>query len=324
MWLLGYSFSLSCMVRLPILGLLLYIVTVPAMAGTLPRSIFDLLHREGVTEMSIETDLTLLIHDRKRETYQPGILSFKDEDGQAWRFEVELIPRGKFRRRICDFPPVKIKFPKKELLSRGLSKHNNLKLSTHCLDDKNDGQDNVFKEYLVYRMYNLLTDNSFRVQLLKITYIDSARQLPKLKRYGFLIEDDEELAERMGGTLTDTMNLDADKIASRAEVLMSCFEYMIGNEDWDITMIRNIEMVNFNHQKQAIPVPYDFDFSGVVNASYAIPLSSLGQQHIRDRDYLGMAVSPELFHEVLQELAVQMVLIAYLIQSLQLVAVVQI
>jgi hypothetical protein len=302
MWLLGYSLSIVCMFRLSVICLLLHILTMPAAAYTLPRSIFDLLHRDGVLEMSIETDLTMLIHDRRRDTYQPGILNFKDKDGQAWRFEVELIPRGKFRRRICDFPPVKIKFPKKELLSRGFSKHNSLKLSTHCLDDKNDGQDNVFKEYLVYRMYNLLTDNSFRVQLLKITYVDSARQLPKLKRYGFLIEDDEELAERMGGSLTDTMNLDADKIAPREEVLMSCFEYMIGNEDWDITMIRNIEMVNFNHQKQAIPVPFDFDFSGIVNASYAIPLSSMGQQHIRDRDYLGMAVSPELFHGVLQEL----------------------
>jgi hypothetical protein len=274
--------------------------TSPTMASPTAGSLFDMLNQEGVLDISIETDLTVLINDRRRDTYQPGVLSFKSKDGQSWRFNVELIPRGKFRRRICDFPPVKIKFPKKELSGKGFSKYNHLKLNTHCLDDKDVGNFNVFKEYLVYKMYNALTDNSFRVQLTRITYIDAARQLPKLKRYGFLMEDDEELAERMGGVLTDSMNLDVDKIAAREAVLMSCFEYMIGNEDWDITMIRNIEMVNFDHQRQSIPVPYDFDFSGVVNASYAIPLSSLGQQHIKDRDYLGMEVSPELFHAVLQ------------------------
>ena len=268
-------------------------------AGGAPTTIFEALMRDGVLDMTIETDLTELIHNRRREDYQPAVLTYKKKDGTVVRQDIEVVPRGKFRRRICDFPPVRLKFAKKELRAAGLKTHNKVKLSTHCLDDKNAGNYNVFKEYLTYKFYNELTPNSFRVQLVRITYVDVLKQMRKIRRYGFLIEDDDELAERIGGKVCDTLNPSADAVSAFDETLMAVFEYMIGNEDWSMAMVRNMRLIERGEGTKVLPVPYDFDFSGVVNASYAVPISDLGQRHVKDRDYLGLETDPQVMGQVL-------------------------
>ncbi len=268
--------------------------------GDSPTTIFETFIREGAVEITITTDLNELINNRRREEYQPGVLTYKNLQGVEVKHEIELVPRGKFRRRICDFPPVKLKFSKKELMAAGLKKYNNLKLSTHCLDDKEAGNFNVFKEYLAYKLYNELTVNSFRVQLVHVTYVDSKGVLKKMKRYGFLIEDDEELAERIGGKVCDVLNPSSDQIMTWDECVVSTFNYMIGNEDWSLSMVRNLKMIETQGNPRVIPVAYDFDFSGMVNASYALPSSDLGQRHIKDRDYLGMDQDPAVLQRVLE------------------------
>jgi len=262
-------------------------------------SIFDRLSGEEVLELEIETDLVELIENRRRDVYQPAVLRYKDIHGKTIQSGIEVIPRGKFRRRICDFPPVKLKFSKKELLAAGLKPHNNLKLSTHCLSDKEVGSSNVFKELLAYKLYNILSPHSFRVQLVKVTYVDAMGQLGKIKRYGFLIEDDEELAERLGGNLCECLNAGTDGLSAFDQTLVAAFNYMIGNEDWSIPMVRNLKMVAPANGGKIIPIAYDFDFSGLVNAPYALPDSDLNQRHVKDRDYLGLEVSPGVFRQVI-------------------------
>lgn len=270
--------------------------------GGTPTTIFETLLREDALDITIETDLGELINNRRREDYQPATMTYKSQNGVSVRHNIEVMPRGKFRRRICDFPPVKIKFSKKELTAAGLKKHNNLKLSTHCMDDKEAGNYNVFKEYLAYKLYNALTPNSFRVQLVRVTYVDAAGQLSKVKRYGFLIEDDEELAERMGGSLCECLNAGSDMVAAYDETMMSVYNYMIGNEDWSLSMVRNIKMVETAGGSKVLPIAYDFDFSGLVNASYALPSSDYEQRHIKDRDYLGFEADAATMQNVLQRL----------------------
>ena len=270
--------------------------------GGAPTTIFETLMREEALDITIETDLGELINNRRREDYQPATMTYKTQDGVTVRHNIEVVPRGKFRRRICDFPPVKIKFSKKELTTAGLKKHNNLKLATHCMEDKEAGNYNVFKEYLAYKLYNALTSNSFRVQLVRVTYVDATGQMSKVKRYGFLIEDDEELAERLGGNLCECLNADSDMMTAYDETMMSVYNYMIGNEDWSLSMVRNIKMIEQAGGARVLPVAYDFDFSGLVNASYAVPSSDFGQRHIKDRDYLGFGTDTASLQIVLQHL----------------------
>ncbi len=264
------------------------------------KSIFETLSREEPLEITIVTNLSILIENRRTEDYLTATLTYKDAQGKEIKRAIEVQPRGKFRRRVCDFPPVRIKFAKKDLESEGLEKDfNKLKLVTHCLDDKLIGNDNLLKEYLIYQLYNTLNPNSYHAQLVKVTYIDTEGNEAKTKRYGILLEDTDELAQRLGGQEIETMNVSKDSISMKDEASMAMFQYMIGNTDWTTEMLRNVKMILPTGSTKMIPVPYDFDFSGFVNASYAIPQNDKGIVAIGDRVYFGAFQDQALLRETL-------------------------
>ncbi len=260
-----------------------------------PRSIFEALGHADILDVTIRTDLSGVIENRRSEAYQPAVFVYKNKSGKTVQQGIEVQVRGKFRRRVCDFPPLKLKFPKKELTAAGLEKDfNKLKLVTHCIDDKDYGNDNLLREYLIYKLYNELNPvNSFRVQLLRITYEDSQGVHAKIKRYGFLIEDTDEMAARVGKEESERLNVHPDSLSTADEHIMGLFQYMIGNADWSTTLLRNVKLVAPRTGHRNIPVPYDFDFAGLVNASYAIPQYDLGLRSVRDRFYLGMPCQQE-------------------------------
>ncbi len=263
------------------------------------QSIFDLLSDgKEALDITIEFDMAPLMENRYNEKAQKATLSYKNTNKEIESFDIKVSLRGKYRRRVCEFPPLMIKFPKKDLRARGLNDHNDLKLVTHCIDDKLIGNDNVAKEFILYQLYNELTDNSYRVRLLKVTYKDINNNYQKIKRWAFLIEDTDEMAERLGGEECEKcLNIPTDSIDSRNENLTALFQFMIGNADWSSTMNRNLKFVNRGKNGKKLIVPYDFDFSGMVNASYAIPSSDYGLTSIKDRVFLGREVSHQIFEE---------------------------
>ncbi len=198
------------------------------------------------------------------------------EDGQTMNIEVAV--RGKFRRRTCGMPPLKIKFEKSFLRAAGLNTHNDFKLVTHCTDDA-AGQDRLVREQLAYRLYAILNPAaSFHTQLLTINYVNTADGSTTTS-YAILIEDTDELKQRMNtGNCKDCYNQPADRIDNATEIAL--FQYMIGNADYSTKMIRNAKLMT--HTDGSITaVPYDFDFSGLVNPGYA--RLRAGQHSITDR-----------------------------------------
>lgn len=253
------------------------------------QSIFDLLQLQELVEMTLVTELDSLVSVRNSADYRPGILTYKDGMGVERSYDVKAKPRGKFRRRVCDFPPLKLKFSKDQLEAAGLAKHNDLKLVTHCLNDEPYDESLVLKEYLAYKMYNELTPNSFRVQLVRITYQDKHNKLNKIKQYGFLIEDEDELAQRLGGEICDKcMGVPAEQIRPAQEKVLALYQFLVGNLDYDLHMKRNVELIKMADGTY-IPVPYDFDFSVLVGAPYLRPNSDLGQTKSMERIYVGQA-----------------------------------
>lgn len=251
-------------------------------------SIFDRLAGVEVREITIRTDLASILDSRNEEPeYVPGQLTV-ERGGIAEQWSVKVKARGKYRRRVCDFPPLKLNFSKGDLRARGLSDHDDIKLVTHCTDDRLDGRDNVLREYLVYRMYNQLTSASYRVQLVKIQYIDTEGRVNPVRRYGFLIEDTDEMAARLGGEECETcMNPAPATVDLASENLHALFQYFIGNTDYSLPMVRNLKLVSRPGQP-LIPVGYDFDFSGMVNAPYAVPSVHMGQLTVQHRIFLGL------------------------------------
>jgi hypothetical protein len=273
-------------------------------AQSATKSIFDQLYSNNdIKELTLKTDLTRLIEDRRSGEYQEAEITFTGQDGIEETHRLKVKSRGKFRRKICQFPPVKLNFSKSMLSKYGYAaEYDKLKLVTHCLDAKGAGNENVMKEYLAYKLYNELSLNSYRVQLVAITYVDSEGQLSKIKRYGFLIEDTDELSARIGGKeCEDCLNVPASDLLTTVENEMAVFQYMIGNEDWSTTMVRNVKLVKLKESGKIIPVPYDFDFSGMVNTSYALPNSDYGLLDVKQRIYLGNKVTEDTLIQTLQK-----------------------
>ncbi len=254
------------------------------------ESIFNQLQRKEVLEMTLVAELDSLIQFRKTEDYSRAILSYENEQGTEQVYQIKVKPRGKFRRMVCDFPPLKLKFSKDELEAAGLEPFNELKLVTHCLDDPERSKELIMREYLAYKMYNELTPNSFKVQLVKITYKDKDDKSLKMTRWGFLMEDKEELASRMNAVECECMGKTKDAYHAGQEKLASVFQYMIGNTDWSLEMNRNVVLMTMNDGR-IVPVPYDFDFSMMVGAPYMRPNSSVNQTPNMERVYMGNADS---------------------------------
>jgi len=266
------------------------------------QTIFDALYSPEILEVSIETDLSNLIDNRKKDEYQHAIFSYENAAGELEQHDMKLKPRGKFRRSICDFPPIKLNFSKNRLMERGyIAEYDKLKLVTHCIEDKFASKENVGREYLAYRLYNLLSEKSYRVQLIRLTYIDSKDRISRIKRYGFILEDTDEMAHRAGGKeCEECINVPASELSLKDEHTMAVFQYMIGNADYNTGMMRNVKMVRSYTGSSVIPVPYDFDFAGLVDPSYAIPNADYGLMSVKQRVFLGQKVDSAMLASTLE------------------------
>ncbi|MGD2122729.1 MAG: hypothetical protein PVJ76_13335, partial [Gemmatimonadota bacterium] len=164
-----------------------------------------------------------------------------------------------------------------------------LKLVTHCRDSDRYEQ-NMLEEYLAYRLYNHLTDISFRVQLARITYLDTSGENDPVERMGFLIEDEDAMAERLGGMMIEAPNalptdFDLDQLG-----LFYVFQFMVGNVDWGTGTSHNVKIIAKDMAYH--PIPYDFDWTGLVDAPYAAPNRLTVDLHatVRQRVYWGVCV----------------------------------
>ncbi len=250
------------------------------------NSIFDQIHFQEMLEVDMKLDMEEVFGDRKNQDKHKAVFSFNDKDGvlQTWNIKVAL--RGKFRRTRCDnLAPLKLHFEKRDLFDAGLAKYNDLKLVNQCMEDSKDIKQLLLREYLAYRLYNQITDESFRVQFLKINYIDD--QTGKVQtQYGFVIEDAAQLRARINALkIEKQFNIRQEKYNQDQVKLMSVFQYMIANPDWSLSRNHNVKV--FLQNDKLIAIPYDFDFSGIVEAPYVLLNSELGIATTKDRVFLG-------------------------------------
>lgn len=252
-----------------------------------PSTLFDHMQVGQMLEVTLEMDLESLINNKRTNEFMPAKFSFRNSKGQLTNWDIEVRVRGRFRRITCEFPPLKLKFPKKEMKAEGFGKHNDVKLVTHCMEDKK-AVETLFREYLAYQMYNELTNISFRTQLINITYRDT-KTGSETSTYGILIEDSDELAERLNAwDCEDCFGMTTDDFDISNLQIHDLFQYMVGNTDWSVPMVRNMKILkSTTANEKSLVAPYDFDFSGLVDAAYARPNPDLQQTDIRDRYYLG-------------------------------------
>jgi hypothetical protein len=251
-------------------------------------------------ELVLAADFDQLGKDRSQDVEdRPAQILIKGPDGKPVEIPSQVQTRGNFRlqRRNCSNPPLRLNLPETRPQGTILDGQDKLKLVVHCRD-ADQYEQNILEEYLAYRIYNQLTDLSFRVQLLEITYLDTSGEDDPVQRMGFLIEDDDAMAVRLDGRMIEAPVANPDDFVREQLGLMNLFQFMVANVDWGAGTSHNVEILQKG--REYFPIPYDFDWSGFVDAPYAGPNEMTERFHdsVRERVYWG-ACLPGLDYEAL-------------------------
>ncbi len=271
--------------------ILFVVLTIPiAAAGSDP-----LFQDQSTLSVVITAPLSTLVRERSETEDLQGVFSFRQADGTPLDLDIQVRARGNFRYRDCDFPPVTLNFRRSQVEGTLFDQQNKLKMVGHCKITRRYEQ-SVVREYLAYRMLNTLTDLSFRVRLLQVTWVDSDERRGRMVRNAFLIEHKNRLAARLGVEEQEIEYADVSSIAPDHLNLTSMFQYLIGNFDFSPTGGSNNECCHnyamFGSSADSlVAIPYDFDFAGIVNAPNAVPNAEFGVERIGQRTYRGYCVN---------------------------------
>lgn len=264
---------------------------------------FGMFTHDNLLELSLRFNVTEYTRKKPKEEYLDATLTYHINETDSVNKEVRLKSRGEFRNGYCSFPPLLLNFKKTEFGMEDLNRLEKMKVVTHC---QSGNLDYLMKEYLIYKLYNVLTDTSFRVRLVKIKYINTYKPTKPISSFAFFIEPADLLAERVGAMLTDRTGLTQRNMDPYMMTRMSVFNYMIGNTDWSVPNQHNCKILISTLPDRAstgIIVPYDFDYSGLINATYAVPHESLPIETVRERLFQGLCRSDEEFLSILGEFA---------------------
>lgn len=230
-------------------------------------------------------------------------MAFMDNEGSWDSLTVRLRARGNWRKKNCFLSPVKMEIRKKQRKDNLFKGNKKLKIVLPCRNN-NDGHDYIIREYMAYKLYEEITPYHFKTRMLTIDY-DEVRKR-KDKSYalaGFVIEDISEVAKRNDGKKVKNKvhPLNQDDITS---IQNDFFQFMIGNTDYSTTYQHNEKMI-FIEGKNAIPVPYDFDMSGMVDPSYAVVSQIPGEEvditDVKQRLFRGFQRDEALYQQVRQQ-----------------------
>ena len=245
--------------------------------------------------------------DQEVRIYLPGAWAHSIDNGKVERLEVSIRTRGLFRRENCDLPPLQLNFKKKQVKGTLLEGQDKLKIVAPCGHGQ-EWQEKVVLEYLAYRTLQILTDNSFSTRLIRLSYVDSDEKRPPWTDIVFVIEDDADMAKRLDLVKLGVVSNRFDQLDRPATAIAELFQFLIANNDFSVLKGPEGEPCCHNTQILApkddadtrIPVPYDFDFSGLVNASYAAPPSHIPIRFVRTRYYRGLCHPPGILEDAIR------------------------
>ena len=251
-----------------------------------------LFEEEEVLEIVLKGDTRNLLKDRFDEAeYFPMKLVYTNADSEEVIHKLKVKTRGNFRRKRsnCFYPPLLLNFPKSNIPSGSVfSGQDKLKLVTAC-----KGEKYVIREYLTYKLYNLVTDYSFKARLVRVVLEDTVRGKKSDSFYSIIIEDEDAMARRNGKEIKKIDQVKPRETDWGFFHKMAVFQYMIGNTDWSTQFRQNIKLLYGMGIDKPITVPYDFDHAGIVGAPYALPPAELLLSSTKERRYRGFCLEGE-------------------------------
>ncbi|MFT5738336.1 MAG: hypothetical protein ACJAU2_001100 [Maribacter sp.] len=223
------------------------------------------------TQTMLPVELSYSNRDLKKHTnystYLDTDLTYSDVADTKTTLPVRIRARGNFRRKNCYFTPVKFRIKKEDAKGTLFKGNKELKLVLPCLKETN-ANDNVIKELLAYKLFEVVSEYHFKTRLLDLSLNEArGKKIENHNVKAFFIEDIDELEDRFGGKKLkrNVHPLQQDSLHS---IRNAFFQYMIGNTDFSTGYQHNQKILFVNGS--SIPIPYDFDMSGLCNVSYSI------------------------------------------------------
>ena len=269
-----------------------------AIAEEKPNKVAPLFSSNDVLEVTIRAPFSTIMRDRSSDEDLPATLTYTDVNEGEVTVELGIRTRGRFRRQhdICDFAPLRLNFKKSAVKDTVFAKSDKLKLVTHCRSNRRYAQ-SLLSEYMAYRIFNLVTDYSFRVRPLRVSYVDSDGKSRDRESFAFVIEHRSQLGKRIGLKPNDAMQTEVELLEGAHTNLGAVFQYLIGNTDFSPIRAAPGEPCCHNNmlfgdtEGEILVIPYDFDMSGLVNAPHAAPNPRFKLRGVTDRLYRGRCVN---------------------------------
>lgn len=258
--------------------------TQPANNFSKGENLFD---TEGILDITLKGNIGDLLKNRKKEAkYFPLILTYKNEKVKEVSIPLQVKTRGHFRRikSNCTYPPLLLKFPGGQNSTDYFPENSSLKLVMPCM-----GEEYIVHEWLVYKLYNLVTTKSFRARLVKVTLQDEDDKKIAEPFYGIILEEEKQVAKRNNDVILKK-KIRPQEVMQPSFLKMAMFEYLIANTDWSVEYLQNIKLIASDSNGAPVAVPYDFDLAGIVNSPYAKPAGELQMNSVRERRYRGYCV----------------------------------
>lgn len=258
------------------------------------RTADPLFQSDEIIDVRIVAPISTVLSERKFEEELPGKFHYTDSAGQAVELDIKIRARGRFRRdnKICRFPPIRLNFRRSQTKGTLFHKQDKLKVVTHCQRSSTYEQV-ILREYTAYRLLNVMTDASYRVRLMRITYVDTDGKKADDTRMGFFIEHKDRLAKRLNKSVLDIPKTTSASLNPEYANMISMYHLLIGNTDFSPIKGSTGDACCHNHvlfgneNEPVWSIPYDFDQAGLVNAPHAGPNPRFKLRDVRERLYRG-------------------------------------
>jgi hypothetical protein len=272
-----------------------------------PRTVFaeSIFNSSNPLEVRLVSNYKNFRKDKFKDEYQSAWISFKTKSGEIYEDSIRIRARGNFRRKTCYSPPTRLNFKKSAFTPRDTSSYmDKIKLVSVCKSSK-QYKEYIIKEFLVYKMYELLTDYSFRTRFFNLTTVDTHKgKMQETSNPAFIIEDISSVGMRNDAMEIEVKGVSEYSIDAQLATDMAVFQFMVGNTDWSVPGVHNIKLVKPNDHSIHTPIaiPYDFDYTGFVDADYAIPSEKLGIESVKQRVFRGVCRSNEEYERAFRNI----------------------
>ncbi len=262
-----------------------------AFAESLLESLFD----SGDTlDVTIEAPMRELIRKKLGKPEFDGVLRYQDTSGVEKTLPIKIASRGNARLETCEFPPIRLTLDDEQAANTVFAGQHKLKVVTQC-QRSSYGKDWLILELGIYRAYNVITDYSYRVRRLQVTYKDIDSKRWERLQPGFIIEPTRAVAARLQRKSIRPATVDIEQYSAVETAKNLLFQYLIGNTDFAIKRGPSGEgcchngrvLATSGMQDDWVVLPYDFDQAGLINTRYALPDEQLPISRVTTRLYRG-------------------------------------